>query len=880
MKQHFENPECQSCPAHTKCASVCLTPPLKTQKPLFVVMDMPDFEDDKHHTFFEARRALFLKNLMDKVCRVELGDVHFTYVQRFRPSDYESASKEDADTCFQLYLLNEIVNAKPRAIITVGETASQVVTGSTQAMSRMRGQDFDVEFSDADDDKHVCRVFPIYGVGYVERNEGAMIQMAKDIQRAYHYSIDFVQPEGKTKWRLVKTTEDLHLLMDYCEQMGVACFDYETSGLDIHAEDFYAIMLGISFQPGGGWAIALQHWEQPILEETRQEWLSILEERFFGNPKIQKIAHNLKFDIQVSKRIGISKFKGRWDDTMLMHHLLDENKLHGLKDIAPEFYPEFEGYEQEVKKYKWVEVPLKLLAPYCVTDTDLTLRLHTAFEDWLLEDEFLYTIYRNLTMPVSRALQEMEWEGAFIDVDFNLQAIADAKLLVQEQELVLKKHPKVKKFEAAEREIVSLKAIEALELKITMAKLERSIRGYREKIEQIKTGQIDDYAGLNFASPPQMARLFYEPHGFKFKKPYDRKKKGEGTGTGKEIISDFNDKTGFVEALLLYRSLQKTLSTYLEGIYKRLDPYNRLHTSFLVHGTTTGRLSSRDPNLQNLPTGAKAKDPKEKEVVKWVKKLFVAPEGYVIMQADFSQAELRIVADYAQEDNMIAAYKAGKDIHAVTGAKLSGHTFEDFIQLPKEDLKRFRTMAKPANFGLIYGQSAAGYQVYAKNNYGVVLTDREASKHRDQFFELYPKLLDYHDLYIEKAKRFGFVRTIYGRKRRLLEINSFDKIKRGEAERQAINSPIQGTAGEFTEFSIALLRDRLNTRVKMFNTVHDSIVFYIPPDILEETAKMISLTCENLPNTEYFARSMKSLGMKVDLEYSPLSWGELEPYEA
>lgn len=857
-----------------------MTPPLKTQKPLFVVMDMPDFEDDKHGTFFEARRAVFLKNLMAKVCRIPLEDVHFTYVQRCRPSDYESAVREDAETCFQLYLLNEIVNAKPKGIITVGETASQVVTGMTHAMSRLRGQDFDIEFADVDGDVHVSRVFPIYGVGYVEKNEGAMLQMAKDVQRAYHFATDFVQPEGKTKWRLVKTTEDLHLLMDYCERLEVGCFDYETSSLEIHDDDFYAIVLGISFQPGGGWVIPLEHWEHPISPETRQEWLDILNERFFGNPRIQKIAHNLKFDIQVSKKIGISKFKGRFDDTMLMHHLLNENKLHGLKEIAPEYYPEFEGYEDEVKKYKWVEVPLKLLAPYCVTDTDLTLRLHTAFEDWLLEDEFLYTIYRNLTMPVSRALQEMEWEGAFIDVDFNLRAIADAKLLVDEQEALLKKHPKVKRFEAAEREIVNAKAIQALEEKIGMAKLDRSIRGYKDKIEQIKTGQVDEYAGINFASPPQMARLFYEPHGFKFKKPYDKKKKGEGTGTGKDIIAEFNDKSGFVEGLLLYRSLQKTLSTYLEGIHKRLDKYNRLHTSFLVHGTTTGRLSSRDPNLQNLPTGAKAKDPKEKEVVKWVKKLFVAPEGYVIMQADFSQAELRIVADYAVEDNMIAAYKAGKDIHAVTGAKLSGYAFEDFMQLPKDDIKRYRTMAKPANFGLIYGQSAPGYQVYAKNNYGVVLSDKEASKHRDQFFELYPKLLDYHDLYIEKAKRYGYVRTIYGRKRRLPDINSFDKMKRGDAERQAINSPIQGTAGEFTLFSIALLRDRLHPRVKIFNTVHDSIVFYIPTDLLKESAEMIRLTCENLPNLEYFARSMKHLGMKVDLEYSALSWGELEPYES
>ena len=186
MTIHFENPECQVCPAHTKCASVCLTPPLKTQKPLFVVVDMPDFEDDKHHTFFESRRGLFLKNLLSKVCRADLADIHFTYLQRCRPSDYESTSRQDAQTCFELYLLNEIVNAKPKAVITIGEVASQVVTGSDWAMSRMRGQDFEVQFCDSNGDEHQCKVFPVYGVGYIERNEGAMMQMAKDMQRAYH----------------------------------------------------------------------------------------------------------------------------------------------------------------------------------------------------------------------------------------------------------------------------------------------------------------------------------------------------------------------------------------------------------------------------------------------------------------------------------------------------------------------------------------------------------------------------------------------------------------------------------------------------------------------------------------------------------------------
>lgn len=387
------------------------------------------------------------------------------------------------------------------------------------------------------------------------------------------------------------------------------------------------------------------------------------------------------------------------------------------------------------------------------------------------------------------------------------------------------------------------------------------------------------YEGINFGSYLQMGALLYTKEGFGYEEPYDKKKRKVSRLTDKPTLSQFDDYSGFIEGLFFWRSLEKTISTYLVGILDRLDSKNKVHTSFLQHGTTSGRLSSRDPNLQNLPSKDRVKHPVAREVVGFVKDVFIAPQGHKLVQVDYSQAELRIAADFATEVNMLNAYNNGEDLHALTASTMMGLTLAQFYELPKDQQKSGRTKAKAVNFGLIYGMSADGLQDYARTSYGVTMTLDEAKEARRKYFELYPRLLYYHELYIQKAVKFGYVRTLFGRKRICPDIYEDDDYLRAFSERIAINSPVQGTAGEFTIWACGLLRNRLHPRVRFVNTIHDSILFYIPDDILEESLRMIKFTCENLDTEPFFGKKLQRVGMGVDIEMTDTSWNKMEEYQ-
>jgi DNA polymerase-1 len=328
------------------------------------------------------------------------------------------------------------------------------------------------------------------------------------------------------------------------------------------------------------------------------------------------------------------------------------------------------------------------------------------------------------------------------------------------------------------------------------------------------------------------------------------------------------DKTGFVDNLLALRQLKKILSTYLEAILARMDRHHRIHGTFNQHGTKTGRLSSSDPNLQNIIKRTKYK--KVEEAVAMVMRCFVPPARDKVVQADYSQAELRMIAHYAGEDNMLNAYNNGEDLHALTAATTLGISLDAFKKLPDDKRKRSRYEAKSTNFGFIYGMSPEGFKEYARTSYGIDVTLKQAQDRRKAFFSKYSKLPEYHKTYIAKAKKFGYVRTLFGRKVRLPEIYSNEQFKQGHAERNAINSPIQGTAGEMMIFAIALLYRRA-PGLQTVNTIHDSLVYYGGQynDLVKETM-------ENLPMLEYFGRDVNTVSMAVDFEESESSWGELK----
>jgi DNA polymerase-1 len=446
-----------------------------------------------------------------------------------------------------------------------------------------------------------------------------------------------------------------------------------------------------------------------------------------------------------------------------------------------------------------------------------------------------------------------------------------------DKQIEMKKNPTVVNYEAAVRHDMTTKAVNDLQQKLTNwrathPKITKTEQNMVDKLNALKSGALTPYSGLNFGSPKQLEDLLYwNVNGFRFKN-------SEG-GTGKDIIEELNDSSGFIDKLLILRGFEKIRSTYLVGLYDRLDENDKVHTSLLIHGTVSGRLSSRNPNLQNLPNIAKLKDETSVHVVNMVKKSFKCPEGYVFMQVDYSQAELRTIAEFAKEQNMLDAYNNGEDLHAKTAAAMKKISLEEFYKLDPKEQKEYRTRAKAGNFGLIYGMGLFGFIDYARKNYKIYLSEDEAREIIDTFFKLYPNLLVYHDEYIAKGLKFGYVRTLFGRKRQVPNINSSDDYIRSMDERVCVNSPIQGTAGEITIFAIAILRNRLDPRVKFELTVHDSIIFYIPEDLLEETSALIKDTCENLPMKQYFGKELSKVKMAVDLEISRTSWKDLTEYK-
>jgi DNA polymerase-1 len=262
-------------------------------------------------------------------------------------------------------------------------------------------------------------------------------------------------------------------------------------------------------------------------------------------------------------------------------------------------------------------------------------------------------------------------------------------------------------------------------------------------------------------------------------------------------------------------------------------------------------------------------------MVSFVKKAFGTPKGYVIVQGDLSQAELRIIAEYAKETNMIKAYKEDIDLHELTASKVRGMTVEQFRELDEKEYKRYRYEAKSVNFGYIYLMSAEGYKDYARTNYGIEISIKKARDTRAAFFKTYPRLLQYHNDYINKAKKFGYVRTLFGRKVHLPDIESLNRTKYSHAERNSVNAPIQGTAGEWTIFALALISIRAPW-LELVNSVHDSIIPYVKKEDRDEAMRIMAEAMENPPIKEYFDRELSSVEMKVDFEASDTSWGDLK----
>jgi len=553
---------------------------------------------------------------------------------------------------------------------------------------------------------------------------------------------------------LVDTQEKQKELAEKLSSLNSFCFDTETTGLDANLADI--VGLSFSFENARAYYIPT-----PADREGAQAVVDIFK-AVFENPNIEKVGQNIKYDILLLARYGV-KVKGPLFDTMVAHYLIDPDTRHGM-DLLAENYLNYSPVsiteligEKGKKQGNMRDVEIEKIKEYAAEDADITLQLKNIFQPLLIETDTI-ELAQDVEFPLVYILAEIERNGVKIDV------------------------PALEEFSKT---------------------LEQDIKNLE--------GSIFEKAGVNFniASPKQLGEVLFD------KLQLDPKAKKTKTGqykTGEDVLLALAHKSDIVQDILNFRQMQKLKSTYVDALPELINPETGLiHTSYNQAVAATGRLSSTNPNLQNIPIRT--------ERGREVRKAFIPrSEENVILSADYSQIELRLIAELSNDQNMMEAFSQGHDIHRATAAKVY-HT--DFDAVTSEQ----RRNAKAVNFGIIYGQSAFGLS----QNLGI--SRKEASDIINEYFNQYTGIKRYMSDAIEFAKEKGYVETILKRRRYLRDINSANMTVRGFAERNAINAPIQGSAADLIKLAMIAIQNEIEQQGlsgKMIMQVHDELVFDIP----------------------------------------------------
>ena len=566
-------------------------------------------------------------------------------------------------------------------------------------------------------------------------------------------------------YKLVETDEDIKALVELLSKQKQFVFDTETTNIDVYSAE----LVGLSFaiKAHEAWYLSM-----PANREECQKKLELLRP-LFEDETLLKIGQNLKYDISMLAQYDIS-VRGKMFDTMLAHYLLEPEQRHNM-DYLAEVYLNYltipiedligKGRQQKTMR----EVPVEQVKEYAAEDADITLQLYEKLLP-LLKENGVEKLFYEIEMPLVPVLSRMEANGVKIDTE-NLHQISE------------------------------------------------EFGGEIRKIEE----QIYEAAGtpFNIASPKQLGEILFE------KLKIDEKAKKTKTGqyaTGEDVLQKLSHKHPIIQMILDYRSFTKLKSTYLDALPALVNPKDGLiHTSYNQAVTATGRLSSNNPNLQNIPVRT--------EKGREIRRAFVPrSEAYTLLAADYSQIELRIIAHLSQDPAMVADFNLGHDIHAATAAKV--------FHVPMEQVtKEQRSRAKAVNFGIIYGMSAFGLAERME------LSRSEAADIIKKYFEEYAGIKEYMNRSIALARERGYAETILGRRRYLRDINGANSVVRGFAERNAINAPIQGSSADMIKIAMIGIHQemqRLKMQSKMILQVHDELVFDAHLDELDTLKTIVN----------------------------------------
>ncbi|EKK9988338.1 DNA polymerase I [Vibrio vulnificus] len=615
------------------------------------------------------------------------------------------------------------------------------------------------------------------GSGVVEADEKAQTSARSGASPVESEINNAAANIDRSQYQTIFDQATFDIWLDKLKASELFAFDTETDSLDY----MVANLVGLSFAVAEGEAayVPVAHDYLDAPEQLDRDWVLAQLKPLLEDDTKAKVGQNLKYDASVLARYGI-EMKGIKHDTMLASYVYNSvGGKHDMDSLALRFLQHScISFEQLAGKGKnqltFNQIDLNEAAVYAAEDADVTLRLHKRLFANIEQDEKLKAIYQEIEVPLVPVLSRMERTGVLID---------DMKLSAQSQEIAVR-----------------------------LGELE-------QKAYEI-AGQP-----FNMNSPKQLQTILFEQMGL----PVIKKTPSGTPSTAEEVLQELALDYPLPSVIMEYRGLAKLKSTYTDKLPKMINPHTgRVHTSYHQAVTATGRLSSTDPNLQNIPI--------RNEEGRRIRQAFVAPHGYKILAVDYSQIELRIMAHLSGDQALLDAFQQGKDIHAATAAEIMGVSIE---QVSSEQRRR----AKAVNFGLIYGMSAFGL---AKQ---LGIPRGEAQAYMDKYFERYPGVMQYMEDTRSNAAQHGYVETIFGRRLHLPEITSRNVMRRKAAERAAINAPMQGTAADIIKKAMLLvdqwIQEEGNGRVKLLMQVHDELVFEVEESCLTEIESKVQQLMES-----------------------------------
>lgn len=694
----------------------------------------------------------------------------------------------------------------------------------------------------------------------------------------------------ESRYDIIKSFSQVKRLVKACLKTGIASVDFETNAEGIYNKTFKPTILSITFQVGSGVSIPLCHHEYE--NPNWKRWLKYFGRKVVENPNVTKVGWNLKFDLQIFELYGIY-VRGTVLDGMLMKYLLNEEKPNDLKSMVRRYLPEHGDYEKAEKfdKIPWDKKLLEPLCKYGCQDTDYTLRLAMFFESKLIEIG-MYPLFRHLIMPASRVLQHAEKTGLYLDRKFNQELLESYKPKIEQAKANCLNLPRVKKFsrwlvqERISKYLASIESeLENLDYRDPANK--RKIASREQKISNIRAGVFTTKKELkltrevNLGSPIDLPLLLYSKNGFNFpviKYTKDKKtnRDTDKPSTDEDTLVELrltvkdqeNPKAIFLDNLLELRGLKKMYTTYIEGWHDKVQDDDRIHGQFKIIGTTSGRLSSSEPNLQQIP---------KTSVDANIKKQLVAPKGKLYMALDYSQAELRIMAHLSGDETYLEAFAKGQDPHLAIAAKKYDVSYDEANKAYSDEQhpdykvwKNRRKQAKQICFGIIYGIQKKLLAVKLSDpKAGIIVTPDEAQQQLNEFFQEHPKIKKFMINQEKILIEHGYIKSLFGRKRRLPQVYSDNEQEAAYAVRLSVNMPCQSAASDMNLFASILnywkMRQGKLPFMQETCNVHDATYYLVSPEYINTwVVYEIWETCRN-PNTkEYFNFQIDDVSMSMD----------------